>query len=103
MAVNSNLWDRSRCSALRFQRGDARFRHGYRVIGEQPAMCEPSVPLREAARRMVEHGASCVLVGLEDGEFGILTDHDLRSRVIAEGLSLETPVRDVLTKASALL
>ena len=67
------------------------------LIGEQPAICEPSVPLREAARNMVEHGASCVLVRLEDGEYGILTDHDLRSRVVAEGLSLETPVRDVLT------
>ena len=67
------------------------------LIGEQPAICEPGVPLREVARRMVEQGASSVLVRLEDGEFGILTDHDLRSRVVAEGLSLETPVRDVLT------
>ena len=66
------------------------------LIGEQPAIAEPSVPLREAARNMVEHGASCVLVGLEDGDFGILTDHDLR-RVVAEGRSLETPVRDALT------
>jgi CBS domain-containing protein len=67
------------------------------LIGEQPAICEPRMPLREAARNMVEHGASCVLVRLEDSEYGILTDHDLRSRVVAEGLSLETPVRDVLT------
>jgi CBS domain-containing protein len=67
------------------------------LIGEQPAICGPTVPLREAARGMVEHGASSVLVRLEDGEFGILTDRDLRSRVVAEGLSLETPVRDVLT------
>jgi CBS domain-containing protein len=67
------------------------------LIGEKPAICEPSVPLREAARSMVEHGASSVLVRLEDGDFGILTDHDLRSRVVAEGLSLETPVRDVVT------
>jgi CBS domain-containing protein len=67
------------------------------LIREQPAICEPNVPLREAARSMVEAGASSVLVGLEGDEFGILTDHDLRSRVIARGLSLETPVRDVLT------
>jgi CBS domain-containing protein len=67
------------------------------LIGEQPAICEPSVPLHEAARNMVEHGAGCVLVRLEDGEYGILTDHDLRSRVVAEGRSLETPVREVLT------
>ena len=67
------------------------------LITERPVICEPSVSLREAARRMVETGASSVMVGLEDGEFGILTDHDLRSRVVAEGLSLDSPVRDVLT------
>jgi CBS domain-containing protein len=38
-----------------------------------------------------------VLVELQDAEFGILTDRDLRSRVVAKGLCLETPVRDVLT------
>lgn len=67
------------------------------LIGEQPAICEPGVPLREAARTMVELAASSVLVRLEDGEFGILTDHDLRSRVVAEGLSLETSVGEVVT------
>lgn len=67
------------------------------LIRERPLICEPSVALREAARSMVETGASSVLVRLEGGEFGILTDHDLRSRVVARGLSLETPLRDVLT------
>lgn len=67
------------------------------LVREQPVICEPSVSLREAARLMVEAGASSLLIELEDGELGILTDHDLRSRVVAEGLSLETPVREVLT------
>lgn len=67
------------------------------LIREQLAICEPSAPLREAARQMVDAGASSVLVQLEDGGFGIVTDHDLRSRVVAEGLSLETPVREVMT------
>src|SRR5438105_3207995 len=66
------------------------------LMGEQPAICEPGVPLREAARNMVELGASSVLVRLEDGAFGILTDNDLRSRVVAEGLSPETSVREVV-------
>ena len=67
------------------------------LVRERPAICEPSVPLREAARRMVEQRASSVLVTLEDGGFGILTDHDLRTRVVARGLSLDTPVGEVLT------
>lgn len=68
------------------------------LIREHPIICEPNVTLREAAQRMVEQAVSSVLVGLEDGGFGILTDHDLRSRVVAKGLSLETPVREVVTK-----
>jgi CBS domain-containing protein len=67
------------------------------LVSERPLICEPGVSLREAARSMVETGASSVLVGLADGELGILTDHDLRTRVVARGLSLDTPVRDVLT------
>jgi CBS domain-containing protein len=67
------------------------------LVREQPLICAPGLPLREAARSMVDARASSVLVELRDGEFGILTDRDLRSRVIANGLSLETPVRDVLT------
>jgi CBS domain-containing protein len=67
------------------------------LVTALPVSCEPSVSLREAARRMVETGASSVLVRLDEGELGIVTDHDLRSRVVAEGLSTETAVRDVLT------
>lgn len=67
------------------------------LIRERPAICEPDLPLREAARRMVDEGASSVLVRLEDGGFGILTDHDLRSRVVARGLSLDTPLREIVT------
>jgi CBS domain-containing protein len=67
------------------------------LVREQPLICDPGMSLRQAAHRMVEDGASSVLVGLEGGELGILTDHDLRARVVAKGLSVDTPVRDVLT------
>jgi CBS domain-containing protein len=67
------------------------------LIRERPAICDEGTPLREAARRMVESGASSTLVKLSDGGLGIVTDHDLRSRVVARGLSLETPVRKVVT------
>jgi CBS domain-containing protein len=67
------------------------------LIREQPIICEPEVSLREAARRMAEGGASSVLVRLDDGELGIVTDQDLRSRVVAEGRSVDDPVRQVMT------
>jgi CBS domain-containing protein len=67
------------------------------LVREQPLICDSGLSLQQAADRMVEAGASSLLVGLEGGELGILTDHDLRSRVVAKGLSVETPVREVLT------
>ena len=67
------------------------------LVREQPLICGPDVSVRDAARGMVESGVSSVVVELDDGELGILTDNDLRSRVVAEGLSPETAVREVIT------
>jgi CBS domain-containing protein len=67
------------------------------LVREQPLIRDPGISLQQAAHHMAETGCGSLLVGLEQGEFGILTDHDLRSRVVAKGLSLETPVRDVVS------
>ena len=67
------------------------------LIRKRPVVCEPGVHLREAAARMEEQGVSSILVDLGDGELGIVTDRDLRSRVVAAGLALETPVGDVMS------
>ena len=52
------------------------------LIRTPPLLCRPDEPIREAARRMTDQGASAVLVPLADS-FGIVTDRDLRRRVIA--------------------
>jgi CBS domain-containing protein len=67
------------------------------LIREQPLICEPELPVRDAAHRMAETGASSVLVRLDDGAYGIVTDRDFRSRVVAEGLSVDAPVKRVMT------
>jgi len=67
------------------------------VATERPLIGQPEESLREAASRMVEAGASSLLVRLDGGRLGILTDRDMRTRVVARGVSLETPVRDVVT------
>jgi CBS domain-containing protein len=59
-------------------------------------MCAPDTTLREAARRMSSAGASCVVVQTGNG-LGILTDHDLRSRVVATGMSADDPVAAAMT------
>jgi CBS domain-containing protein len=67
------------------------------LIREPPLLCEPELTVREAARRMAETGASSVLVRLDDGGYGIVTNQDFRSRVVAEGLSVDVPVARVMT------
>jgi CBS domain-containing protein len=67
------------------------------LIHEGLVTCAPDTSIRDAARRMAEARASCTLVTLPAGQFGILTDHDLRVRVVAEGMSLDAPVSAVMS------
>jgi CBS domain-containing protein len=52
--------------------------------------------VRAAAERMVEAGSTSILVDLGD-RLGIVTDSDLRARVVAAGASPEMPVSQVMT------
>ena len=62
------------------------------LIRVKPVVCGPETTLREAARAMTAGGATSVVVRARDGALGILTDRDLRSRVIAAGLTGVEPV-----------
>ena len=66
------------------------------VIRNTPIICAPSTSIREAAQLMTAHGASALIVDL-GSSLGIVTDSDLRSRVLAEGLSGDAPVSSVMT------
>jgi CBS domain-containing protein len=66
------------------------------LIRTPPLLCQGTEPIREAARRMTEEGASAVLVPLP-GSFGIVTDRDLRRRVIVPGLSPDAPLSSIMT------
>jgi len=67
------------------------------LIRTPPLLCQGSEPVREAAKRMTAEGASAVLVP-HGGTFGIVTDRDLRSRVIAAGVSPDAPVSAIMTQ-----
>ena len=67
------------------------------LIRGQPVICEPDVTVRDVARRMVDAGAGSVLVRLDHDDFGIVTDQDLRTRVVAEARSVDAPVSEVMT------
>jgi CBS domain-containing protein len=67
------------------------------LIRGEPVICGPQTPIRSAAQTMTEAGASSVVVDLGDGRLGILTDRDLRSRVVAAGLGGDAPVSAAMT------
>ncbi|HEU5390428.1 MAG TPA: putative nucleotidyltransferase substrate binding domain-containing protein [Streptosporangiaceae bacterium] len=66
------------------------------LIRTPPLLCRGDEPIREAARRMTDRGVSAVAVR-GPSSFGIMTDRDLRRRVIGAGLSPDAPVSAVMT------
>jgi CBS domain-containing protein len=66
------------------------------AIRTPPIVCSPDTPIRDATQKMTTAGASALIVDLGD-TVGIVTDSDVRSRVVARGLSGDTPVSQVMT------
>lgn len=59
--------------------------------------CAPDTSIRAAAQAMKSRNVGSILVLDPDGlPLGILTDSDLRSKVVAEAYDVERPVRDVM-------
>lgn len=66
------------------------------AVRADPVICAPATSVGQAARRMTEAGATALVVDLGDS-LGIVTDSDLRSRVVGAGLSADSPVSAVMT------
>ena len=66
------------------------------LIRTLPLVCPANEPVREAAKRMTADRASAILVR-SGRTLGIVTDHDLRSRVVAAGVSPDTPVSAIMS------
>ncbi|UCF92251.1 MAG: cyclic nucleotide-binding/CBS domain-containing protein [Desulfobacterales bacterium] len=61
--------------------------------------CAPSTTIREAVKQMSRRRVSSVVIRDENGTaVGILTDRDLRSRVLAEDVSVDTAVAEVMSR-----
>jgi CBS domain-containing protein len=67
------------------------------LIRAPGAVVRLDTPVREAARVMTNAGATSLVVDRGDGSLGIVTDRDLRTRVLAAGLSVEEPVSAVMS------
>lgn len=61
-------------------------------------LLDPEQTLQEAARLMADRDIGALPIREGDRLVGLLTDRDITIRAVAEGKSLDTPVREVMTK-----
>ena len=62
------------------------------LIRGEPVVCRPDTAIRDAAELMTAAHSTSAVIDLGDGSLGILTDRDLRTRVVASGLTVDAPV-----------
>lgn len=67
------------------------------LVSREPVTTSPDATIAEAAATMSQAGVSSLLVTDDGGVRGIVTDRDLRNRVLAVGVDPRQPVRDVMT------
>ncbi|MEE4638004.1 MAG: DUF294 nucleotidyltransferase-like domain-containing protein [Wenzhouxiangella sp.] len=76
-----------------------------RLVQRAPVMMSASGTVGQAARLMTEEGVSSILVSENDGDaehprlLGIVTDSDLRRRLIAPGLPYDTTISEVMSES----
>jgi CBS domain-containing protein len=66
------------------------------LIRAAPLVCPPDTTVQDAAQRMIDAGVTCTVVDLGD-RLGIVTDRDIRTRVVAAGAGPDTPISDVMS------
>jgi CBS domain-containing protein len=77
--------------------------HGLHEVGTTPVsaimrpatFCEPDTTVRNAVERLGKDGVTALLVRIDDGELGIVTDAEVRTRVASGGVSGDAPVRTI--------
>ena len=67
------------------------------LIRSAPLFCDPEASARDAAELMAAEKRSALLVRTRDG-LGIVTDLDLRDKVLARGFSPDTPLSALMTQ-----
>ena len=69
-----------------------------RLVHNKPVICEPERRRARGGRaEWPRQRRRAALVRLPDGQLGILTDHDLRDRVVAGGVGVDAPVTEVMS------
>lgn len=68
------------------------------LLTRRPIHAESTISIRRAAQVMTEHHVSALLIMDAGRLVGIVTDRDLRSKVVAVGAGTEAPVSQVMTR-----
>ncbi len=69
------------------------------LIRRPPITLAPTATIQATAQQMRDSRVSSVLIVEQDHLFGLVTDRDLRNRVVAQGLDIGSPVSDITTLA----
>jgi CBS domain-containing protein len=75
---------------------DVRTRPVTEVVRSAPVFCDPDTTIHDAAQLMIDEGRSAILVSARDG-LGIVTDVDMRDKVVVGGVSRDEPVSTIMT------
>jgi CBS domain-containing protein len=67
------------------------------LVAREPVMVPPHTTIAAAAKRMSEQGISSLLIHEDDRVTGIITDRDLRNRVLAQGRDPAQAVTSIMT------
>ncbi|MBY6063616.1 hypothetical protein CWI80_03610 [Pseudidiomarina sediminum] len=73
------------------------------VLTRTPVVLPSTATIQQAAQRMRDEKVSSILVVDDATLVGILTDRDLRNRVVAQGLDFNLHINAVMTQAPATL
>lgn len=67
-------------------------------VRQQSLACSLETPIHKVAALMTGHNASAILIQSESGAvIGMVTDHDLRARVLSSRMDLNTPVWRIMS------
>lgn len=67
------------------------------MLRKKPIGASPDMPIRVAAQLMSDMRVSALLVTEDERLVGIVTDRDMRSKVIACGLDAKSPISSIMT------
>jgi CBS domain-containing protein len=67
------------------------------LVKRDPITASPTITIRQAAKIMTEHRVSALLIVEDEKIRGIVTDRDLRSKVVAANVSREQPITEIMT------